>query len=195
MRSLTTKLAIPVLGLLAVASQGAETSPAAAPTRYTQATSGNSLTFTFTQLGAATEGRFQRFATVLRYDDKNPAASSLEVTVQIASIDTQDGERDGVLATPELFDTQKFPVATFVSASLTRGPSGLEAPGKLTIRGVTRDLRLPLTIKPTATGLELSGQTTMKRLAFGIGQGDWQSVESVGDEVKVQYKVALVRAK
>jgi polyisoprenoid-binding protein YceI len=72
---------------------------------------------------------------------------------------------------------------------------GIEAVGKLTLRGVSKDLRLPLTLKPTATGLELSGQTAIKRLDYGVGQGEWQSTESVGDEVKIRYKVALVRVK
>jgi polyisoprenoid-binding protein YceI len=164
-----------------------------APTRYLQAP-GSSLTFTFTQLGAATQGRFGRFSTELSYDAKNLAASSLRVTVQIGSIDTQDAERDGVLVTPELFDARKHPVATFVATSLVQGPEGLHAPGKLTIRGVTRELRLPLSIQPAGDGLELSGSTSFKRLDFGIGQGDWQSTESVGDEVKVQYKVLLARS-
>jgi polyisoprenoid-binding protein YceI len=164
-----------------------------APPRYVQA-AGSSLTFTFTQLGAATQGRFERFSTELRYDPKNLGASSLRVTVQIGSIDTQDAERDGVLVTPELFDARKHPVATFVATSLVRGPEGLQAPGKLTIRGITRDLRLPLSITPAGDGLELSGSTSFKRLDFGIGQGDWQSTESVGDEVKVQYKVLLARS-
>jgi polyisoprenoid-binding protein YceI len=165
----------------------------AAVPSYQQA-AGSSLTFTFSQLGAATQGRFSRFDTALTFDEKNLEASSLRVTVQIASIDTQDAERDGVLVTPELFDAQKHPVATFVATSLVRGASGLEAPGKLTIRGVTRDLRLPLVIKPQGAGLELSGATSFRRLEFGIGQGDWQSTESVGDEVKVQYKVLLSRS-
>ena len=55
---------------------------------------------------------------------------------------------------------------------------GLEAVGKLTLRGVTHDLRLPLTIKPTADGLELSAKTAIKRLDYGVGQGDWKSTEA-----------------
>ncbi len=63
------------------------------------------------------------------------------------------------------------------------------------MRGVTHDLRLPLKIVPTAAGLELSGETAIKRLDYGVGQGEWKSTEGVGDEVKIQYKVALVKAK
>jgi polyisoprenoid-binding protein YceI len=192
---MTRLLLIPMLVLSATLAPAADSSAATGPQRYVQMASGSSLTVTFTQLGAATEGHFRRFATELAYDEKTLATSSLKVSVRMDSIDTQDAERDGVLATPELFDAEKFPTATFVASSLVRGSAGLEAAGKLTIRGVTRELRLPLTIKPTASGLELTGETAFKRLDFGIGQGEWQSTESVGDEVKVRYKVAMARAK
>ena len=55
-------------------------------------------------------------------------------------------------------------------------------------------MRLPLTLKPTANGFELSGQTAIKRLDFGVGQGDWKTTESVGNDVKITYKVSLVKA-
>lgn len=185
-----------VLAALTLLSSGAAlAADAPAPARYVQAAAGNSLGFTFTQLGAASTGQFKKFTTTLVYDEKNLAASSLDVKVDVTSLDTQDSERDGALAGAELFDAAKFPSATFVAKSLARNAKGgLEAVGKLTIRGVSRDLRLPLTLKPVGNGLELSGQTSIKRLDFGVGQGEWKSTESVGDEVRVQYQVALVRA-
>jgi polyisoprenoid-binding protein YceI len=192
---MTRLFLIPLLVSSAIVTHAADGSAASGPQRYVQMASGSSLTFTFTQLGAATEGHFRQFATELAYDEKTLATSSLKVIVRMDSVDTQDGERDGVLATPELFDAQKFPTATFVADSLVRGSAGLEAMGKLTIRGVTKEMRLPLTIRPTPNGLELTGQTAFKRLDFGIGQGEWRSTESVGDEVKVRYKVAMARAK
>jgi polyisoprenoid-binding protein YceI len=56
-------------------------------------------------------------------------------------------------------------------------------------------VRLPLTVRPTPDGVELSGTATIKRLEFGVGQGEWKSTEWVGDEVKLQYKVPLARAR
>jgi polyisoprenoid-binding protein YceI len=168
---------------------------AAAP-HYVKAAAGSSLTFSFVQEGAASTGSFKQFTTDLAYDDKNPAAGSLKVQVQIASIDTQDKDRNDTLAGADLFDTQKFPTAQYVANTFAKRADGtLEAVGKLTLRGVTHDLRLPLKITPTATGLDLSGAATIKRLDYGVGQGEWKSTESVGDEVKLQYKVALVKAK
>ena len=146
------------------------------------------------QAGAESKGSFKQFATELNYDEKNLAGSSLKVTVQTGSLDTQDKDRNDTLAGADLFDVAKFPAAVYVASSFAKGAHGIEAVGKLTLRGVTRDLRVPLTIGTTAAGLTLSGETTIKRLEYGIGQGDWKSTEWVGDEVKLQYKVALTRA-
>jgi polyisoprenoid-binding protein YceI len=169
--------------------------PAAALPRWVQAPAGSSLTFTFDQAGAASKGSFKQFSTELTYDDKSPAAGSLRVKVQIPTIDTQDQERNDMLVSADLFDAPKFPTAQYSGTLARSAAGGLEAVGKLTLRGVTHDLRLPLKIARTATGLGLSGATAIKRLDYGVGQGDWKSTEGVGDEVKIQYTVALVEAK
>lgn len=182
--------------LAASVCSGADTpaaKPAATATRYVQA-NGASLTFAFVQAGAENSGAFRQFATELRYDPNQLATSSLKVTVQIASLDTQDKDRDTELQGADLFDAKKYPTAQFVASSFAKGARGVEAVGKLTLRGVTHDLRLPLSIQSTATGVELSGETTIKRLDYGVGQGDWKSTEWVGDEVKLQYKVPLTKA-
>ena len=150
--------------------------------------------FTFEQVGAASKGSFKQFATTLDYDEKNLAAGKLDVKVQIGSLDTQDKDRDTTLVSADLFDAQKFPTATYVSTSFAKKPAGgIEAVGKLTIRGVTKELRLPLVIRTTAAGLELSGEVKIKRLDFGVGQGEWTSTEWVGDVVTLSYKVALAK--
>ncbi|HTU64698.1 MAG TPA: YceI family protein [Steroidobacteraceae bacterium] len=166
--------------------------PAVTLPHYVQA-AGSSLGFAFEQAGAQSNGAFRQFTTKFDYDEKNLAASRLDVTVQIGSLDTQDKDRDDTLKSADLFDAAKFPTATFVASSLARGASGVEAVGKLTIRNVTKDLRLPLGIKPTASGLELSGSVTIKRLDYGVGQGEWKSTESAGDPVKITYKVVMAK--
>jgi polyisoprenoid-binding protein YceI len=192
---MTNYIAIVAAALGLLASQTATGQQAAAATRYVQAATGSSLAFTFMQAGAASTGHFKTFATELQYDQANPQQGSLLVRVMIESLDTQDAERDGTLKSADLFDAKSYPAATYVAKTLSRtAAGGLEAVGKLTIRGVSKDLRLPLTLKPTTAGLELTGETSIKRLDFGVGQGEWQSTESVGDEVKIKYKVALVRA-
>lgn len=174
------------------AAKPAAPAPAAATLPH-YAQTGGTLEFTFDQAGAASKGSFRRFATTLDYDEKNPAAGKLNVTVQIASIDTQDKDRNDLLVGADLFDAPKYPTATY-SGVLTKAGAGLEAVGKLTIRGVAKDVRLPLSIRPSANGLELSGEVKIKRLDFGVGQGEWKATESVGDVVTVTYKVALAKS-
>ena len=162
---------------------------------YTQAPGTGSLTFSFMQAGAENQGSFKQFATELTWDEQNPAAGSLKVTVQTASLETQDKDRNDVLGGAELFDVKKYPTADYVANSFAKAAGGkLEAIGKLTLRGVTKNLRIPLTIRTTAGGVELSGEVTLKRLDYGVGQGEWQSTEWVGNDVKLQYKVPLARS-
>jgi len=187
----------PAAAAPASAATPAATTPATgARPRYTQNAAKSSLKFTFEQAGAAASGNFKKFTTVLIYDEKNLAASSLNVRVEIASVDTQEPERDAMLKDADLFNAAKYPAATFAASSLAkRADGGLEAVGKLTIRDTTHDLRLPLTLKPTADGLELSGKTAIKRLDYGVGQGEMKATDSVGDQVKIEYAVSLVRSR
>lgn len=182
-------------GAAAADTPAAIPAPAAAALPHYAQAPGSSLTFTFDQAGAASVGAFQQFTTDLRYDEKLVAAGGLNVKVQIASVDTQDKDRNELLAGPDLFDAKKFPTAQYVAnAFAKRADGGVDAVGKLTLRGVTHDLRLPLKITRTATGLELSGEASIKRLDYGVGQGEWKATDSVGDEVKLKYKVLLVKA-
>jgi len=186
----------PAAAAPASAATPAATTPATgARPRYTQNAAKSSLKFTFEQAGALASGTFRKFTTALIYDEKNLAASSLNVRVEIASVDTREPERDAMLKDADLFNAAKYPAATFAASSLAkRADGGLEAVGKLTIRDTTHDLRLPLTLKPTPDGLELSGKTAIKRLDYGVGQGEMKATDSVGDEVKIEYAVSLVRS-
>lgn len=176
--------------LISISAASADT-PATSLPHYTQ--TGGTLEFSFEQAGADSKGAFRKFATTLDYDEKNPAGGKLNVTVQIGSVDTQDKERDGMIVDTDLLNAAKFATATY-SGTLAKAGAGLEAVGKLTIRGVSKDVRLPLTIKPAANGLELAGEVKIKRLDFGVGQGDWKATDSVGDVVTVRYKVALAKS-
>jgi polyisoprenoid-binding protein YceI len=169
--------------------------PAATATaaRYARAGTGGTLTFTFTQADAASTGGFPKFSTELAWDEKTQSPERLDVTVQVAALETQDQERDDTLKSEDLLNVAKFPTAHYSAASFTRSGGDFVAQGRLTLRGVTRDLRLPLRIQATANGLTLSGEVTIRRLDYGVGQGDWKSTEWVSDDVKLQYKVPLAR--
>jgi polyisoprenoid-binding protein YceI len=165
---------------------------AAAATTYSLDPAKSKLEFTFNQAGAQSKGRFAKYDVTLTAPGGNPAAGKLDVTVDVSSLDTDDDERDGILRGEDLFDARKFPTARYTAEKLTKTAAGFEANGKLTIRNVTRDLTVPLTFKPSAGGAQLSGKTSIKRLDFGVGQGEWKSTEWVADQVDVILDLHLV---
>jgi polyisoprenoid-binding protein YceI len=158
----------------------------------------SSLQFSFVQAGAQNSGHFTRFPVTFDFSPDNLAASRLDVTVEMGSLDTGDKERDDTLRGADLFSVGKFPQAHFVATQVVKSASGFEAVGKLTLRGVTRDARVPFTFRTaTENGAAvgyMSGKTTLKRLDYGVGQGDWTSTEWVGNEVGVSFTLRLTAA-
>ena len=114
------------------------------------------------------------------------------------SLDTGDQERDDTLRDSDLFAVKKFPQAHFSAAQIVKTASGYEALGKLTIRDASRDVRVPFTFRTaTEAGVSvgyMSGKTTIKRLDYGVGQGDWKATDQVGNEVGVSFALRLTSA-
>jgi polyisoprenoid-binding protein YceI len=164
----------------------------AAPASYRLDPAQSSLSFEFTQAGAQNKGRFARFDVSLAFDPAQPAQGHLDVNVEVSSLDTGDKDRDDTLGGAELFNVSKFPRAHFTSAAITRiDATHFEAAGKLTIRDMTRDLRVPFTFTASGGAASMTGQVVIKRLDFGVGQGDWKSTEWVGNDVAVSFALRL----
>ena len=172
---------------------------AGAPVKYTLEPTTSLLRFGFEQAGANNTGRFGKYTADVTFAIDNLAASKIDVSIDIASLDTGDKERDDTLKSADLFDPAKFPKARFVSSKISSTGAGrFEAQGKLTIRNVTKDIKLPITFqtkdeKGKTMGF-LTGRYTLKRLEYGVGQGDWKSTEWVKDDVLVTFSLKLAPA-
>jgi len=150
----------------------------------------------FEHAGAQNKGKFTRFPVTMEFSPDNLAASKLDVSVETSSLETGDKERDDTLKGADLLSVAKFPQARFSATQITKTPNGYEAVGKLTLRGVSRDIHVPFTFRTAEEQGKpagyLLGKTTIKRLDFGVGQGDWKSTEWVGNDVSVSYSLRLV---
>jgi polyisoprenoid-binding protein YceI len=171
---------------------------AAPVTHYTLDPAKSTLEFQFTQAGAQNKGKFTRFAVTLDFSPDNLAGSKLDVVVEAGSLDTGDKERDDTLKSADLLSVAKFAQARFTSTQIAKTANGYDAVGKLTLRGVSRDIHVPFAFrtadeqgKPAGY---LLGKTTIKRLDFGVGQGDWKATDQVGNDVSVSYSLRLVTA-
>ena len=169
---------------------------AAAPTRLAQDLTKSTLEYSFVQAGAQNKGTFKKYTVTLDMAADSPG--KLDVVIDMNSLDTGDKERDDTLRGADLFDVAKNPQARFTSTQVTKSGAGYDAVGKLTLRGVTRDVHVPFTLRSTTEQGKsvsyLEGKTTIKRLDFGVGQGDWKSTEWVGNDVGISYSVRLIAA-
>jgi polyisoprenoid-binding protein YceI len=166
---------------------------ASAATTYVLDPPRSKLEFQFRQAGADSKGLFKKYDVTVTAPGADLTGAKLDVSVDVGSLDTEDGERDGILRDADLFNVKKFPKARFVAEKLTKAGAGYEATGKLTIRDVTRDVKVPLNFKPSATGGQLTGKTSIKRLDFGVGRGEWKSTEWVDDQVTIVLDLNLVK--
>lgn len=149
-------------------------------------------------------GRFAEVEGTVVLDESNPSASSVEVTIDAASIDTRVSDRDAHLRSGDFFDVENHPKLTFrsrrVEGSIGKEGDAFKVVGDLTIRGVTREVVLDARFEGTGTdpwGNTRSGfsaSTAVDRRDFGL---TWnQALEAggvlVGHEVKIELQVQAV---
>jgi polyisoprenoid-binding protein YceI len=156
------------------------------------------ILFKVDHLGFSTYvGRFNRVTGTLDFDPVNPAASSLTVEIDMASVDTPNEELDDLLRGPGWFEVDRFPAARFVSRSVeVAGPASGRVHGDLTLHGVTAPVTLEADFRGGAYNL-LSGRYTLgfaakgllKRSAFGIAD----LVPAVGDAVILELHAEFLR--
>jgi polyisoprenoid-binding protein YceI len=170
----------------------------AGATHYSIDPAKSSLEFSFVQAGAQNKGKFTKFPVMFDASTDGASASRLEVSVDMGTLDTDDKERNDTLRGPDLFDVAKYTQAHFIATQIAKTATGFDAVGKLTIRNVTRDQHVAFTLRTTKEDGKsvayLAGRTTVHRLDFGVGQGEWKSTEWVGNDVTVAYSVRLIAA-
>ena len=184
-----------LLGALGLASAPLAAAPLAV---YTLDAAKSTLNFGFVQAGAKNTGRFPKFTVNFSFADDNLAASKLDVGIDVSALNTDDQERDDTLRGGDLFNIAKFPQAHFTATQISKSAGGYEAAGTLSLRGVTRPQRVSFTLRSaTEQGravVYMTGKTLIKRLDFGVGQGDWKSTEWVDNEVMVTFNLRLIAA-
>lgn len=146
-------------------------------------------------------GQFREFEIDFDYDEANPARSSVDVVIQVASVNTGNERRDDHLRTADWFEVERFPVIRFRSERVeVVSADEYRVHGVLTIRDVSRRYVLPV----QRTGIEdvppqmrdmmngakkiagFEGELTVDRTDFGVGSGDWAMTTVVGAPIEIQ---------
>lgn len=141
-------------------------------------------------------GRFTEFSGTIVYDPEKVASSSVEFTVQAASVDTKNERRDGHLKSPDFFDVEKFSTLSFKSQSVEGGDGNLQVTGELTIHGVTKTVTVPVQAlgamdTPMGRRAGFVVDFTIDRKDFGMVWNRTldQGGAILGDEVKISIAV------
>ena len=153
------------------------------------------ITFVSKQMGVPVDGRFKKFDAKITVDPARPEAGKAQFEIDLASIDTGSDDADSEVKGKSWFNAATFPKATFVSSQVRPlGNNRYEALGKLTIKGTTRDVVAPFSIKQEAGGALFDGSFVLNRLQFKIGEGAWADTATVADEVQVKFKLFVTGA-
>src|SRR3984893_6070019 len=157
----------------------------------------STMGFQVRHLFSKVPGKFDDFSGQIQLDEANPEQSSVEVTIQVASVDTGVKMRDDDLRSPNCFDAKKFPEITFKSTSVKRsGENTADVTGNLTMHGVTKEVVLKVELLGKGAGMQgaiTSGWdagTALKRSDFGLS---WNKViegtQVVGDDVQIELHI------
>jgi polyisoprenoid-binding protein YceI len=150
------------------------------------------ISFVSRQMGVPIEGRFKTFSAQLSLDPRRPEAGKVALTIAMASASFAASEAETEVAKPAWFDVARFPQAQFQSTVIKAAGAGrFEVSGKLTIKGATQELTVPVTLAQSGSAGTASGSFTIKRLDFRIGDGEWSDTSMVANEVQVRFRFAL----
>jgi polyisoprenoid-binding protein YceI len=148
-------------------------------------------------------GQFGGVKGAVVYDAKNPAASSVEATIDCTTVNTGEAKRDADLKTAQFFDVAHYPVMKFKSKTVeVAGPGKLKVSGDLTINAITRPVILdvdgPTSPVKDTQGREkigVSGVTKISRKDFGILYNPVMETGgvAVSDEVTIALEMELIR--
>lgn len=150
-----------------------------------------------------TKGQFTDYTGGFDYDAADPASLKAQAMIKVASVDTGNGKRDDHLRGADFFDVATHPEITFVSKSAEKVGDDVVLTGDLTIKGVTKEIKLPLTVNGPITDpwgnvrVGLEGKTKIKRQDFGI---TWSKTMDggglvVGDDVTIDIVVEGIQKK
>lgn len=151
---------------------------------------------------AKVRGNFHEFTGTIIFDEADVTRSSVQGTVKVASIDTDNDKRDDHLRGADFFDVEKYPEITFSSTRIEKRGDNYVCSGNLTMRGVTKEVEIPFTITGKITDpwgntrIGIEAGFTINRQDFGI---TWSKIMDngglvVSNDVKIELVAELIKS-
>jgi len=138
---------------------------------YIPADNGSSVTFSIKNFGFNVSGSFRNLQGNIKFDPNNPEAAVFTVTVDAATINTDNGSRDGHLRKEEYFDAAKYPKISFLSEKVekTAKAGSFIVKGKFTIKGISKPVSILFSASAQNGGYLFNGKVVLNRRDFKVG--------------------------
>ena len=156
------------------------------------------IEYAYNWSGVEAGGDFGDFDAEIEFAKNDLANSKVRVVIDMASVSAAYSQVPAELIKPDWFDVAQFPEAVFESTSFEALPDGaFVAAGTLTMKGVSQPSTLtfrfdsygPVPGTPNAVQAVMTGETTISRTAYKVGQGSWAATDTLADEVTVSVKI------
>jgi len=171
-------------------AQAAQAEP---PTQRCPLPGESELGFAATWEGTVFRGDFNRFDALINFDPADLVGSSFDVAIDVTSARTGSRDRDEGMAEPDWFDFAAYPVARYRATDFqTLSDGEFLANGQLELKGVVHPVPVTFSWEEFSDNVKLAGGASIRRLDFGIGQGDWATDEIIGLLVEVEFSLELV---
>lgn len=177
--------------------------PSVVPVEWNVDSTHSKVGFSVRHFFTPVEGSFDQYSAELVWDRENPANSVINTTIQVASINTGNADRDGHLMTPDFFDAETWPEITFRSTAVEAQGDDLLVTGDLTIKDVTRQVQMPvrlLGVQELAPEMQqmfggivevasFEAELEVDRRDFGVGTGGWAETAVIGGPVTITIQI------
>ncbi|WP_372661666.1 YceI family protein [Hydrogenophaga sp.] len=150
------------------------------------------IAFVSRQMGVPVEGKFRQFSAQIAFDPAKLASSNIAFSVDTGSATLGVRETDAELPKSVWFHVEQFPKATFQSSSIKRlDGNRFEVTGKLSIKGVSSPVVVPVTLTQNGAETTATGTFAIQRLTYKVGDKEWADTSMVANDVQVKFRLAL----
>lgn len=134
-------------------------------------------------------GSFKTMTGTVKFDENDLASSKFDLKIDVSSINTGNGMQNKKAQTSEWFDAAKYPDIKFVSTKIEKAGSDYNITGKLTMKGVTKEKKIPAKVVKSGTDLTFSGTFSVNRMDYKVGKKS----DAVPDVMTVKYSLPVAK--
>lgn len=132
-------------------------------------------------------GEFKKAKGTIKFDADDLENSKFDLSIEVNSINTGNSMQNKKAQTSEWFEATKYPTIKFVSSKVEKSGENYSITGKLTMKGITKEKKIPATLTKSGNDLTFSGKFTVNRIDYGVGRKS----DAVPDIMNISYSIPV----